>query len=85
MAKDTAKAPDKIKAEAAEAVAEGAHEPKVPVPEPKYTASEISANAQRLFGCSVDIATAALAFSSVSEATLTDAKRIIKGFAERKV
>ena len=50
-----------------------------------YAADEIAANATRLFGCSVDIARAALAFNHVETCTINEAKRLIREFAERKV
>jgi len=50
-----------------------------------YEAKEIAANAPRLFGCSIDIATAAFKVSGTERATLTDAKKIIKDFAEKRV
>lgn len=53
--------------------------------EPVYAAAEIAANAPRLFGYSVDIATAALAYNKVERCTLEKAKKLVKEFAERKV
>ena len=53
--------------------------------EPVYEAVEIAANAQRLFGYSADIATAALDFNHVTRCSLEKAKTLIKDFAERKV
>jgi hypothetical protein len=53
--------------------------------EPTYEATEIAANAPRLFGYNVDIATAAFKVSGTERATLTDAKKIIKDFAEKRV
>ena len=50
-----------------------------------YEAVEIAANAQRLFGYSADIATAALDFNHVTRCSLEKAKKLIKDFAERKV
>lgn len=50
-----------------------------------YEASEIAQAAPRLFGYSVDIATAALDFNGIKRSTLAEAKKIIKDFAERKV
>ena len=53
--------------------------------EPVYSASEIAANARRLFGCGPDIASAALACSNITDCTVEQARAIIKKFAERKV
>lgn len=64
---------------------EPAKEPITKAQEPTYDAQEIAANAQQLFGYSVDIATAALAFNRVERTTIEEARAIIKGFAERKV
>lgn len=50
-----------------------------------YEAAEIAANAPRLFGYSVDLATAALSLKGEERYTLADAKRIIKDFAEKRV
>lgn len=50
-----------------------------------FDANEIAKNAPRLFGYSVDIATAALDYSSITICTLDEAQRIIKSFAEREV
>jgi len=50
-----------------------------------YEASEIARNAPRLFGYSIDIATAALAMKKVKSCTLKRAEEIIRDFAERKV
>lgn len=55
------------------------------VEEPVYEAAEIAANAQRLFGYSADLATAALDFNHVTRCSLEKAKKLIKDFAERKV
>lgn len=57
-----------------------------PVPqEPTYEVDEIAKNAPRLFGYSIDIATAAFDINNVKRCTLEEAKRLIKEFAERKV
>lgn len=56
-----------------------------PVEEPTYDASEIAANVPHLFGYSVDMATAALAYNGVTRCTLEKARTTIKTFAERKV
>lgn len=56
-----------------------------PLPEPVYDTSEIAANAQRLFGYSVDIARAAFDCGNVKRCSLNEAKHIIQSFAERKV
>lgn len=53
--------------------------------EPIYAAAEIATNAPHLFGYSVDLAKAALAFNKVECCSLEKAKKIIKEFAERKV
>ena len=53
--------------------------------EPTFSAAEIAANAPRLFGKSIDMATAAFEFNKVSMCTLAEAESIIKSFAERKV
>ena len=50
-----------------------------------FEAAEIAANAPRLFGFSVDLATAALAQKGMKAATLDDARAGSKAFAERKV
>ncbi len=50
-----------------------------------FDAGEIAANAPRLFGYSVDLAAAALGFNRIERCTLEQAKKAIKGFAERKV
>lgn len=56
-----------------------------PPAESSYSASEIAQNAPRLFGYSADVASAALNRSKIKSCTLSEAKRIIKDFAERKV
>ncbi len=66
-------------------MAKEANTPKPVAAEPIYEAKEIAANAPRLFGYSVDIATAALTYSKVERCTLEKAKELIKEFAERKV
>lgn len=53
--------------------------------QPIYSAAELSANAPRLFGQSIDIASAALDFAKIKECTIEEARNIIKEFAERKV
>ena len=53
--------------------------------EETYEPAEIAANAPRLFGYSVDLATAALSLKVEERYTLADAKRIIKDFAEKRV
>ena len=50
-----------------------------------YEAAEIAANAPRLFGCSIDIATAALKVNGTEKCSLAEAKKIIKDFAEKRV
>ena len=50
-----------------------------------YEATEIAANAPRLFGYSIDIATAALKVAGIDRCTLADAKKTIKEFAEKRV
>lgn len=57
----------------------------VAVQEETYEAKEIAENAPRLFGYSVDIATAALKMAGIERCTLTEAKKIIKDFAEKRV
>lgn len=59
--------------------------PKTAAPEPEYDAAEFIANSRALFGYSTDIASAAFALNRVKRCTLTDAKRIVKTFAERKI
>ena len=66
-------------------MAKDTKEPEVVVVEPKYEVAEIAQNAPRLFGYSVDIATAAFDVAHVKQATLAEARTIIKNFAERKV
>lgn len=61
-----------------------AQEPK-PKTEDTYEASEIAKASPKLFGYSIDIATAALAVNGIKSCTVAEAKRIIKEFAERKV
>lgn len=56
-----------------------------PAEEQTYAASEIAANAPRLFGYSVDIASAAFIYTKIERCTLEKAKKLIKEFAERKV
>ncbi len=53
--------------------------------EPTYEAAEIAANALRLFGYGVDLATAALDYNHIERCTVETARKIIKEFAERKV
>ena len=53
--------------------------------EPTYEATEIAANAPRLFGYSIDIATAAFKVNGIERCTLTEAGKIIKEFAEKRV
>ena len=53
--------------------------------ESTYTAAEIAQNSPRLFGYSVDLATAALEVAGLKTCTVTKAKEVIKAFAERKV
>lgn len=53
--------------------------------EPTFEAAEISTNAPRLFGRSVDIAAAAFSYNHIERCTLKEAESIIKAFAERKV
>lgn len=65
--------------------ATSANRASTPVEEPTYDASEIAANAPHLFGYSVDMATAALAYNGVTRCTLEKARTTIKTFAERKV
>ena len=55
------------------------------VQEEVYDVAEIAANAQRLFGYSVDLATAAFEYNGVKRSTLAEARKTIKDFAERKV
>lgn len=50
-----------------------------------YSAAELAQNAQRLFGCSRDIATAALRYNRIRSSTVDEARKIIKAFAERKI
>ena len=69
-------------------MAEKMAEKKAPTPaeqEQVFNAAEIAANAPRLFGHSIDIATAALDVKHVESCTLSVAAKIIKEFAERKV
>lgn len=55
------------------------------VQEESFDVAEISANAERLFGYSPDIASAAFAFNGIKRSTLSEARKTIKQFAERKV
>lgn len=66
-------------------MAKEANTPKAVVDEPIYEAREIALNAPRLFGYSVDVATAALAYNKVKRCSLEKARKLIKEFAERKV
>lgn len=50
-----------------------------------YEAKEIAQNSPRLFGRSVDLATAALDYNGIERCTLDEAKKLINNFAERKV
>ena len=50
-----------------------------------YEAAEIAANAPRLFGYSIDIATAAFKVNGTEKCSIAEAKRIIKDFAEKRV
>lgn len=50
-----------------------------------YEAKEIAANAPRLFGCSIDIATAAFKVNGIERCSLADAEKIIKDFAGKRV
>lgn len=50
-----------------------------------YEANEIAANAPRLFGCSIDIATAAFKVNGIERCSLADAEKIIKDFAGKRV
>lgn len=51
----------------------------------EYEAAEIAQNAQRLFGYSPDLATAALRMANIQMCSIDKARTIIKTFAERKV
>lgn len=53
--------------------------------ESAYPVAEIAANARRLFGVNPDIATAALRRSHATSLTLSEARTIIRTFAEREV
>ena len=50
-----------------------------------YEAAEIAANAPRLFGYSIDIATAALKVNGIERCTLAEAEKLIKDFAAKRV
>lgn len=50
-----------------------------------YEAAEIAANAPRLFGYSIDIATAALKVNHIERCTLAEAEKLIKDFAAKRV
>lgn len=64
-----------------QAPAKGAAKPH----ESAYSIPELAANAKRLFGVSTDVATAALRKCHVRSLTISEARTIIKSFAERKV
>ena len=66
-------------------MAEKKNEAQVKTPADTYDVAEIAANAPRLFGYSIDLATAAFAYNGTKRCTLDEAKGIIKAFAERKV
>ncbi len=53
--------------------------------EETFEATEIAQNSPRLFGYSIDLATAALEIAGIKTCTPTKAKEVIKAFAERKV
>lgn len=65
--------------------ANAAAQPTCEASEITYKASEIAANAQRLFGYSPDLARAAFAYNKVDRCTLEKARQLIRNFAERKV
>lgn len=50
-----------------------------------YSAAELAQNAPRLFGCSRDVAAAALRYNKIRSSTVDEARKIIKAFAERKI
>lgn len=50
-----------------------------------YSRDELADNAPVLFGHSIDTARAALICAKVESATVEEARKIIKAFAERKV
>lgn len=52
---------------------------------PKYTAAELARASKKVFGVSPDIATAALHMAGVKDATVEEAAKIIKEYANKEV
>lgn len=52
---------------------------------PKYAAAELARAAKKVFGVSPDIVTAALHLAGVKDATVEEAAKIIKEYANKEV
>lgn len=79
--KELAKAPDK---EPAKTITK--EQQQAPAKdEPLYEADELAENALHLFGYHPDVAKAALDYNRIIRASIGDARKVIKEFAERKV
>ena len=57
----------------------------VPETESSYSGAEFAAAANKLFGVSPDIVTAAFAVNNMKCATLSEAIKIVKAFASKEV
>lgn len=88
MAKETSKVVET--AETVETKAEVAQEPATKkeqktLQESAYLASELAANAKKIFGTRQECVAAALKAAGKAECTITEAKGIVKKFLERGV
>lgn len=54
-------------------------------PAPEYSAAELTQAAGKVFGQSPDIVSAALRVAGVKSATITEAQKIVKEFANKEV
>ena len=52
---------------------------------PGYTAAELARASEKVFGVSPDITTAALRVAGIQAATIAEAEKIIKEFANKEV
>lgn len=52
---------------------------------PVYTAGELARAAEQVFGVSPDIVTAAMAVAGIKAATIAEAEKVIKEFANKEV
>ena len=52
---------------------------------PVYTAAELARASEKVFGVSPDITTAALRVAGIQAATIAEAEKIIKEFANKEV